>query len=76
LPFYFSFVFPKAIHFLAFYLLIFSFFKVSCEQIFTTEGAARHSRNEISEYLPQRRKGRKGRRLRVNIIRKISIFLF
>jgi len=75
LPFYFSFVFPKAIHFLAF-LSPDSFFQVSCEQIFTTEGAARHSRNEISEYLPQRRKGRKGRGLRVNIIRKISIFLF
>jgi hypothetical protein len=67
---------PKPAIFLPFYLLIFSFFQVSCEEIFTTEGAARHSRNEISEYLPQRRKGRKGRRLRVNIIRKISIFLF
>jgi len=33
-------------------------------------GPAWQSRNRISEYLPQRRQGRKGRRLRVKIIRK------
>ena len=38
------------------------------------ESTARQSRNQSSEYLPQRRKGRKGRRLRVKIIR-VFIFL-
>src|SRR5882724_559634 len=33
----------------------------------TTKNPARQSDNQISEYLPQRRKGRKGRRLRMKI---------
>jgi len=31
--------------------------------IFTTKDTARRSRNRDSEYLPQRRKGRKGRKI-------------
>src|ERR1700752_2032771 len=38
--------------------------------MFTTEIPVRQSRNRNSEYLPQRRKGRKVRRLRVKIIYK------
>src|SRR4030095_8313671 len=38
--------------------------------MFTTEIPVRMSRNRNSEYLPQRRKGRKVRRLRVKIIYK------
>src|ERR1700754_4498777 len=38
--------------------------------MFTTKDPVRQSRNRNSEYLPQRRKGRKVRRLRVKIIYK------
>jgi len=39
--------------------LIFRLFRVSREEVFTTEFLERRSRNQNSEYLPQRRKGRK-----------------
>jgi len=42
---------------------------------FTTKIPARLSRNRISDYLPQRRQGRKGRRKHVKIFRK-NICLF
>jgi hypothetical protein len=45
---------------------------------FTTKGAkdlARQSGNQSSEYLPQKRKGRQGRRLRVTII-LLRVFIF
>src|SRR5258705_8270875 len=40
------------------------------DSLFTTKSPVRLSRNRNSEYLPQRRKGRKVRRLRVKIIYK------
>src|SRR5258705_8216937 len=40
------------------------------DSLFTTKAPVRLSRNRNSEYLPQRRKGRKVRRLRVKIIYK------
>jgi hypothetical protein len=42
--------------------------------VFTTKDLARQSRNQMSEYLSQRRKGRKGRRKNVKIIRKNIYF--
>jgi hypothetical protein len=38
-------------------------FRVYCEDVFTTKNLARQSRNPMSEYLSQRRKGRKGNSL-------------
>jgi hypothetical protein len=43
--------------------------------LFITENPARLRRNEISEYLPQRRKGGEVRRLRVKLIcKRFSLF--
>jgi hypothetical protein len=47
-------------------------FKASIKNQITTKDPARRSRNQISEYLPQRRKGREGRRLRVKVFHKRS----
>jgi hypothetical protein len=39
--------------------LLCELFRAYYEDVFTTESPARQSRNQISEYLPQRREGAK-----------------